>query len=333
MCMENHTQTPFDWNNLPAHRYDVAAKHAARAFPNDMLRLLLGTVNFEFIEHLDIEFPVMNVRRMDSLTKVSLEGELTLIHREYQLHDSYPIPIERRIAGYRGRGAENNELPIRSYVIYFHPAAGRRDPGGFFRNADVPGQRFISEYEVIRIPELAGGPLLEKRPPGLMPFLPLMQPPAGVDSHAWLRQCVETTRQLPLDTANIDNLLMSTGIFGNLAYDEETIYSIISEEDMRNSSIFQRLMQQPLTEAREEGIEHGIERGIELGERKNAVDALMAVLDLRFQDHDVQILKPTFEAITDLQHLKQLLRTAVQASTIDDITRTLVPHRNNGTNT
>ena len=96
---------------------------------------------------------------------------------------------------------------------------------------------------------------------------------------------------------------------------------------MKHSSIFQRLMEQPLTEARQEGIEHGFE----LGEQKRAVDALMAVLDVRFQDYDVQILKPTFEAITDLQHLKQLLRTAAQASTIDDITRTLVPHRNNGT--
>ena len=100
---------------------------------------------------------------------------------------------------------------------------------------------------------------------------------------------------------------------------------------MRNSSIFQRLMEQPLTEARQEGHQEGIERGIELGERKRAVDALMVVLDVRFQDYDVQILKPTFEAITDLQHLEQLLRTAAQASTIDDITRTLVPHRNNGT--
>ena len=100
---------------------------------------------------------------------------------------------------------------------------------------------------------------------------------------------------------------------------------------MRNSSIFQRLMEQPLIEARQEARQEGIEHGIELGERKSAVDALMVVLDVRFHDYDVQILKPTFEAITDLQHLEQLLRTAAQASTIDDITRTLVLHRNNGT--
>ena len=324
--MDNHIQNPFDWDNLPANRYDIAAKHAARTFPNDMLNLLLGTAEFEFIEHVDIELPAMDIRRMDSLTKISLEGELTLIHREYQLHESYPIPIERRIAGYRGRGYENDALPIRSYVIYFQPPVGRRDPGGFFQNIDVPGQRFISEYEVIRLYELAGEPVLEAQAPGLMPFLPLMQPPAGVDSLAWLQQCIATTRQLPLDTPHIDNLLMATGIFGNLAYDSETLYTIISEEDMRHSSIFQRLMQQPLTEARQEALQ----QGIELGEQKRAVAALIAVLDARFHEQEVALFKPTFEALTDLQLLEQLLRTAAQAATFDDVLQTLRGYRNNG---
>ena len=324
--MENDIHTPFDWDNLPADRYDIAAKHAAREFPNDMLNLILGTADFEIIEHLDIELPALEVRRMDSLTKIRLKGKPTLIHREYQLQDSYPVSIARRIAGYRAQCYQQTEMPILSYVIYFRPPAGRRDPGGFFQNVDIPGQRFISEYEVIRLYELDGGPLLAARQPGLIPFLPLMQPPAGVDSVAWLRQCVETTRQLPLDTANIDNLLMSLGIFGNLAYDQETVCTIISEEDMRHSSIFQRLMEQPL----EEALQAGIQKGRELGSRETAIHSLMAVLDLRFQDYDVQILKPTFEAITDLQLLEQLLLTAVQASTIDEVTRTLVQPRNNG---
>ena len=92
---------------------------------------------------------------------------------------------------------------------------------------------------------------------------------------------------------------------------------------MKHSSIFQRLMEQPLEEARKEGRA--------LGARETAIHSLMAVLDTRFQDCDVQILKPTFEAITDLQLLDQLLRTAAQASTIDEVTRTLVQPRNNGT--
>ncbi len=115
---------------------------------------------------------------------------------------------------------------------------------------------------------------------------------------------------------------------------------------MRHTSIFQRLMQQPLEEARhealqqgkeigreegrEEGIELGMTRGREQGARGTAIDALMNVLDARFQDRDVQFLKPLFEGITDVQHLNQLLRTAAQAATLDEVTRMLVPHRNNG---
>ena len=104
---------------------------------------------------------------------------------------------------------------------------------------------------------------------------------------------------------------------------------------MKHESLLDRLMEQPLAEARkkarEEARQEGIQKGRELGARENAIHSLMAVLDARFQDCNVQILKPTFEAITDLQHLNQLLRTAVQASTIDEVIRTLVQPRNDGT--
>ena len=99
---------------------------------------------------------------------------------------------------------------------------------------------------------------------------------------------------------------------------------------MKHSSIFQRLMEQPLEEARQKARKEALQEGRELGAREAAIHSLMAVLDTRFQDCNVQILKPTFEAITDLQHLDQLLRTAVQASTINEVTRTLVQPRNNG---
>ncbi len=94
-----------------------------------------------------------------------------------------------------------------------------------------------------------------------------------------------------------------------------------AEDTMKHESLLDRLTEQPLEEARKEGRE--------LGARETAIHSLMAVLDARFQDCNVQILKPTFEAITDLQRLNQLLRTAAQASTIDEVTQTLVQPRNN----
>ena len=112
---------------------------------------------------------------------------------------------------------------------------------------------------------------------------------------------------------------------------------------MKHSSIFQRLMQQPLTEARQEGIEQGREQGreegielgreqgIELGEQRRAAAALIEVLEARFNGQEVHLFKPTFEALTDLQLLSQLHHTALRAPTFDDVMQTLRGYQNNGT--
>ena len=93
---------------------------------------------------------------------------------------------------------------------------------------------------------------------------------------------------------------------------------------MKHSSILEHLMEQPLMEARKEGRE--------LGERKSAITNLIEVLKARFDDSDVALFKPTFEAITDLQLLEHLHYTALRAPTFDDVIQTLLDyHRNNKT--
>ena len=92
---------------------------------------------------------------------------------------------------------------------------------------------------------------------------------------------------------------------------------------MKHASLLQDLMEQPLMEAREKARKESIQLGI---------DNLLDVLDARFQDQDVALYKPIFEAITDLQLLRLLFRTALHAPTFDDVMQTLKDyHRNNKT--
>ncbi len=35
--------------------------------------------------------------------------------------------------------------------------------------------------------------------PGLLPFTPLLKPPAGMNIERWLQQCVDATRSVPVD--------------------------------------------------------------------------------------------------------------------------------------
>ena len=60
-----------------------------------------------------------------------------------------------------------------------------------------------------------------------------------------------------------------------------------------------------------------IEQGIEQGVKETTIESILLFLDTRFQANTAQTLKPTLEAIDDLQRLKHLLRDATQAQTLD----------------
>ena len=322
--MNNHSAI-FNVTDMPKDRVDIAAKHVAHAFPNDMLQMLLGTRDFEFVEHLESELPTVDARFMDSLTKILLGGEPTLIHREYQSDDSHPIPVERRNAGYLGRVHERFGLPIISYVIYLREPAGRRDPGMYIQ--EVPGSLFIAQYNVVRLYELEGEPILETQQPGLLPFVPLMKPPAGMDTADWLQQCVDVTQQLALDVPIIDNLLMSAGALGSLILPPETVISIISEVIMKKSPVYQLLSGETEEAALQKGLQQGFQEGIEVGiargARETTIDTLMHVLEVRFQLQEGQALRAAFETVIDVQHLKQVLNTAIQAPNLETVIQTL----------
>ena len=96
---------------------------------------------------------------------------------------------------------------------------------------------------------------------------------------------------------------------------------------MKHESLLERLMEQPLAEARQKAIQEGFQEGRELAARETTLDNLLEVLDVRFHEQDVALYTPIFEAITDVQLLRQLYRTAVRAPTFDDVMQTLKDYR------
>ena len=84
---------------------------------------------------------------------------------------------------------------------------------------------------------------------------------------------------------------------------------------IRESSLIQYFKQ--------EGIEEGIEQGIEQGERRSTIEAILEVLEIRFDLSEAHPLSTRIAAIDDLQRLKQLHRAAVQAPNLDAFQRIL----------
>ena len=233
-------------------KYETISKHLIQTYPKDFIRFTFGQDDVEVLDILDTEQDTVDTRHTDSLIRTHIAGEEALIHYKFQTTDDPSMP--RRMAGYIMRAIGHHGLPIYSSVIYLRRNAGRRDPGRYIQ--DLPGYDVLVEYRVIRLSEIEGQDILDGGPSGLFPFVPLMKRPAGMDSEAWLRHCVDATNALPMDESIKVDLLGRLMILSGLEYDSTLINRILSQEGlmdaiMRESSFAQYIKQEGIEQGRE----------------------------------------------------------------------------------
>ena len=295
---------------------DTISKYLIQHYPDHFAHFVLAREDVEVIDVIETEQTTVEARRADSFIRVRIGEDEALVHNEFQTTDSSPS-MPRRMAGYIGRAIEHHGLPIYSNVIYLRPDAGQRDPG-FYEQA-LPGYRVVIQYNVIRLIEVEGQHILDAGHSGLIPFTPLMKPPEGMTSDAWLQQCIHTARTRPIDRSPKADYLAGMVALSELVYTSETISDIIFKEGImdiiRESSLIQSF--------KREGREEGFEQGIEQGQRKSTLEDILEVLEIRFDLPASHPLSDRIAAIEDLQRLKQLHRAAIQMSNLDDFGRML----------
>ena len=288
---------------------DTIAKHLIQTYPADFARFALQRDDIEDIEVIESEQPIVKARRTDSLLRVRIGGQEVLVHHEFQTTDH--SAMSRRMAGYIGRIIENYGLPVYAHVFYLRPAAGRRDPGYYLQ--EHPGYQILVQYKVIRLSQLSGQAVLDRTFVGLLPFAPLMQPPAGQTEAAWLEQCVARAAALPLDRPSKADFLAGLAILSGLVYNPQTVMAIVSKEhlmDLIRESSFAQYLAETI---REEVIKQGIEQG----GRERAIEYLLDVLAIRFALAASDPLAARIVTIEDVQRLKQLHRAAIQVPSLE----------------
>ena len=219
--------------------YDSAAKHLLMELGESLLKYLLETPDIQVLSRLDTEQQRMWVRRGDSTMRMLINGEEAIAHTEVQLHDSRE-EMQFRMAGYCGYLVSMHKLPVYCTVIYLHPRAGRRDPGGYtcqFGDA----HHFSMRYKVLRLREVEGESVLAAQEPALLPLTPLMKPPAGMDAEAWLQACVRATAEAPVPVALVADLMALLGVFGNAGYSSEQLNRFIGRDIVEHSTYLQSL--------------------------------------------------------------------------------------------
>lgn len=290
---------------LPAGRYDIVSKELIQKNPQDWLRFTLGIPNAKFVKVIETEQLTVKSNRADIFMEAEVDGEEIIVHLEIQTRDSTKIPMPYRAAGYAGRGLERFQKDVCSHVIYLHEKAGLNDPGEY--RQDRFGYEILIRYKVIRLCELEGQAVLAAKLKGVMPFTPLMKPPAGLDDEAWLSRCVEAAESLPQGASERADYLGCLGVLSGLKFDWDTIHKFISEATMYESSV----------------VQHFWQKALEQGARESIIEGILEALDVRFNSGVVQTLQPTLESIEGLQRLKDLRREAFHAQSLEAFAQTL----------
>ncbi|RKU27406.1 hypothetical protein C6497_11710 [Candidatus Poribacteria bacterium] len=284
-------------------QYDEIVKHLMDRFAGDFASLSFDTPDVEVIETLDTEQQTVKVHRNDMTFKVLWNNETVILHIEVQTQDSKDKPMPLRVLSYAAELLLRYELPVYSVVLYLSSNAGQTDPGGYSYGNDQFGLQH--RYQVIRLVDLEGESYLESASVGLLPFTPLMRPPLNLNTEAWLQKCVETTESAPVDPQTRSTLLYALTTLGSLNYDPNLFQKLISEEMMQESPFYEIIMQR------------GIERGIVQGSLQVCIKNILSVLTERFPSSDTTPVAEILESIQDLDRLSELLRLAVQTSSVD----------------
>ena len=284
-----------------AQDYDNMGKSLWTDHAVDLSRFVLGEENVEVLEDLDTEQQTVIARQTDITKRIRVNNQEAILHVELQLRDSTRKPMWARNAQYQGYLVGEYQIPVYSNVIYFHPNAGRNDPGGYTYTWN--GYEHTNRYKVIRLIEIEGQAILEMQTPGLLPFTPLMQPPAGMDLERWVQECVGVTRDAPVDQQTQADLLYGIYLFGSIVTDVTLFERLIPEELMQESKGYQRQRERIL--------------------RENTINHISVVLKAKFPADIVNALTPIIQNINDVQRLEELHMAAAQVQNIESFAQML----------
>ncbi len=283
-----------------AQDYDNIGKSLWTDHAEELSRFVLDADDVEVLTDLGTEQQIIE-RETDIVKRVRVNNQEVVLHVELQLRDSTNTPMWARNAQYQGYLVGKYQMPVYSNVIYFHPNAGRNDPGGYTYTWN--DYEHTNRYKVIRLIEIEGQSVLEMQAPGILPLTPLMKPPAGMGLEHWVQECVNTTMAAPVDQETQGDLLYATSLFGCVVHNSELYVRLIPEELMRESKFYQHQM--------------------EKAARETTLKNTLTVLNRKFPAEAVNALTPEMQNIDDLQRLEQLLIAAAEARNLDTFTQML----------
>ncbi|MEH2002373.1 MAG: Rpn family recombination-promoting nuclease/putative transposase [Nostoc sp.] len=224
--------------------FDNVCKFLAESFSGDFATWLLGepiTLTQLSPSELSLE-PI----RADAL--ILLQSDEIILHLEFQTAPKADIPF--RMNDYRLRAYRKfPHKRMRQVVIYLKPTDSE-----LVYQTEFVLENSLHRFEVIRLWEQPTEVFFNS--PGLLPFAALSQTNDQTRTLEEVAQVIEALN----DTRIRSNVAASTAVLAGLVLNKDVIKRILRSDIMRESVIYQDILQKGLAQGLEQGLEQGIEQ-------------------------------------------------------------------------
>ena len=279
--------------------FDNVCKLLAEKYPLDFARWLLPEEP-QSVKVLKTELSIEPIRA-DFVT--FLKSENQILHIEFQTLSTSRKPIPLRVIDYYIRLKRlYTECTIIQVVIFLQET---EDKNAFINvYQDVNTTHY---YQVIRMWEQ--DPVLFLNNPALLPLAPLTRTNAPQDLLSQVAESVAKIEEIEIKR----DIVACTEILAGLRFEKKLISQLLREDIMRESVIYQDILQKGEEKGRKEGEKRGEQRGRELGEQRT----IIRLLNRRFGELDSSLV----DRITTLniEKLDNLADALLDFSNINDL--------------
>ncbi len=248
--------------------YDNACKYLAEQYPVEFVTWLLS-LESQDIQVLKTELTLEPIRA-DAVTFLQTANQI--LHIEFQTLPASNPPIPFRMLDYSVRLKRQYRCDVEQVVIFLQAT---NDEIVF--TEDYQDRTTSHRYRVVRLWEQDSAPFLAN--PGLLPLATLTQ----TDSpQALLAQVAEQVDRIS-DREQRQNIAGCAEILAGLRFEKDLIRQFFREDIMRESVIYQDILQQ--------GLQQGRQQGRQEGRQEEAIALITRQLTRRLGDLDLLLIE------------------------------------------
>ena len=239
-----------------------------------------------------------------------------LLHLEIQ--SSWESDLPQRMLEYNVFLRGQRRLPVRSVVLLLHRRVEPPASCGILEYRDIQGQVYLRfEYDVVRVWELPGEALLEG-PLGAA-MLGLLTESVRERVEEWTRRFIRRVEREVGDRERATALLDGAYILLGLLYDGVEIARWFAEaQGMKESSTYQRILDEGRAEGRAEGRQEGLREGRQEGQVLALRENVLLVYRERFGEVPGEV-EAKVRGVEDVERLRGMLLSLLRVQRPEEL--------------